>query len=134
MHAFHRVFTDGGFAGEHHAVGLFVDGIGDVGDLGTGGDGLSDHRFQHVGGDDHGLAVGDAGLDSAALDDGKLLEGALDTEIPSGDHHGIGGAHDLIQVVDGGLVFNLRDDANEGFFLREKITQERDVGGVTHEG
>ena len=67
LHAIEGVFADRGFAGEHDAVGLFVDGVGDIGDLGARGHGLGDHRFQHVGGDDDGLALGDAGLDGAAL-------------------------------------------------------------------
>lgn len=68
--AFDGVFADGGFAGEHDAVGLFEDGVGDVGDFGASRHGRADHRFEHVGRDDDGFAVGEAGVDGGALDDG----------------------------------------------------------------
>jgi hypothetical protein len=57
LHAFERVFADGGLAGEHHAVGLLVDGVGDVGDLGAAGHGLADHGLEHVRGDDDGRPI-----------------------------------------------------------------------------
>ena len=45
--------ADRGLAGEHDAIGLLVDRVGDVGDLGAGRDRLADHRLEHVRGDDH---------------------------------------------------------------------------------
>ncbi len=56
LNALDRVLAHGGFTAQHDAVGLFEDGIGDVGDFRAGRHGILDHRLQHVRGHDDGAA------------------------------------------------------------------------------
>ena len=53
---FDGVLAGGGLAGEHDGVGAVVDGVGDVGGFGAGGARVFDHRLEHLGGGDDGLA------------------------------------------------------------------------------
>ncbi len=133
QHAFERVAAHGRLAGEHHAVGEFIDGVGDVGDLGARRHRLRDHRLEHVRGDDDGAAERLAGLHGAALNDGQLLVGALDAEVATGDHEDVARAHDLVEIGDGGLVLDLGDDLHAGVVPAEKFTELLDVGRFTHE-
>jgi len=70
LDATHRMFADGGLAGEHDGVGFLVDGIGDIGDLRPGRHWIDDHRLQHMGGDDDALAVDGALANDAPLHPG----------------------------------------------------------------
>ena len=133
LHALERVFADGGLTGEHDAVGEFKDGVGNVGDLRAGRDRLRNHALQHVGGDDDRAALGEAGADGAALDHGEFLERALDAEVAAGDHQGVAGGDDTVEVIDGRLVLDLGDDAAAGFFLAEKRAEHRDIFGFADE-
>lgn len=110
VEAFEWVFTDGGFAGEHDAVGFFEDGVSDVGDFGSGGDGGFDHAFEHVCSDGDGAAEVDAAFDHVTLDDGEFLVGAFDTEVTASDHDGVGFEDDFVEVGDAALVFDFGDD------------------------
>ena len=104
------IFSGGGFSGEHDGISSFKDRVSDVGDFGTGGKGIRDHAFEHMGGDDDRLHGGDALFDDSALDDGKFLVGAFDAEIASSDHDGVGGRDDAEDIFDGELVFDLSDN------------------------
>lgn len=133
--AFERVFADGRFAAEHDRVGLLEDGIGDVGDFGAGGQGILDHAFEHVGGDDDGFAEADAVFDDATLDDGQFFVGDFNAEVAAGDHDGVGGGDEFEEVLDGGLVFDFGDDAGVGSAaVAEQLAQFGNVVGFAHEG
>ena len=124
-----------GFARKHDRIGALEDGIGHVGDFRAGGKGVGDHAFEHVGGDDDRFHGGDALFENPALDDGQLLVGAFDAEIPAGDHDGIGGGDDPEDVFDGELVLDLGDDFHiPTVVLVEKIAKGSDVVGVADKG
>src|SRR5438876_5779979 len=127
LDAFERVFSDGGFAGEHDRVGLLEYGIGDVGHLGAGRHRVLDHRLQHVRGDDDRLAVPDAGLDGSALDDRQFFVGTFDTEITTGNHDAVAGIDEVVKVLNGLLVFNLGDDFNLSVERLQNVAQFLDV-------
>ena len=84
--AFVGVLADAGFAAEHDAVDLFDDGVKDVGDFGPGRDGILDHAFEHLGGDDDFSTVVGASFNDVALDDGEVFNGAFAAEVAAGDH------------------------------------------------
>jgi len=96
-----REFANGGFAAEHDGIGLLKDSVGNIGNLGAGGVRIFNHAFKHVGGHDDGAATLLAELGDPALDDRQLLVGALDAEVATGDHDGIGGFKDGVQMLDG---------------------------------
>lgn len=128
------VGAGGGFARKHDGIGAFKDGVGDISDFGAGGQGLGDHAFEHMGGDDDGFHGGDALFDDTALDDGELLVGAFNAEIAAGDHDGVGGRNDAEDIFDGELVFNLGNN----FYFRAAVLVEEgaegeDVFGVSNE-
>ncbi|MDB6124928.1 MAG: cation transport ATPase [Pedosphaera sp.] len=110
LNAFQGIFANGGFAAEHDGVGLFEDGIGDIGHFRAGGHGRINHAFEHVGGDNDGTANVQAGLYDATLDDGKFFVGDFDAEVATGNHNAVGSADDGFEIFDGFLVFNLGDD------------------------
>ena len=55
--------TLSGLSRQHHTVRSVQDGVGNVGGFGTGGTGIYDHGFQHLGGGDdvfaHGVTLAD---------------------------------------------------------------------------
>lgn len=58
-HRAHRregVLADAGLPREHQRVGTVEDGVRGIRGLGAGGAGVVDHRLEHLGGDDDGLA------------------------------------------------------------------------------
>ena len=57
LDALHRILPNGGFAGQHDGIGFFVDGVGDVGDLGPGRMRVVDHGFEEMRRHDHAFAV-----------------------------------------------------------------------------
>lgn len=134
LDAFDGVFASGGLARKHHCVGLFESGVCDVGDLCSRGDGVDDHRLEHVGGHDDRAAHFDAALHDAPLDDGQIFHRAFDPEIPSGDHHGIGLADDLVEVAHSELVFDFRDDGGLASVAFEHVAQDIDVLAFAAEG
>jgi hypothetical protein len=124
------IATDGGFAGQHQAVGLFIGGVHHIGDLRAGGRGVGDHRFEKLGGHDHAFAEFMATLDDAALKQGKLLEFNLGAQVATGDHDDIGLADDRVDIADRFLVLDLGDELRVTFQGYHGITQLTNVGGI----
>ena len=119
FHALDGIFSDGGFAAEHDGIGLLEDGVRHVGDFRARGHGSGDHRLEHVRRDDDGFAEADAVLDDAALDDRQIFHRAFDAEVAARDHDGVGLFDDFVEVFDGELILDLRDDARgAGMFVQ----------------
>jgi hypothetical protein len=133
-HALDRVFPDGGLAAEHDGVGLLEDGVGHVGHLRAGRHGVLDHRFEHVGGHDHGLAQLERRLEDSALDDRKLFHRALHTEVAAGDHDGIGLLDDLVDQPHRALILDLGHDLGGAVVALEDLAERDHVGGLATEG
>ena len=129
------VLSGGGFARKHNGISPFENGVGDVGNLRSSGQGLGDHAFEHVRGDDDGLHGGDALFDDATLNDGELLVRAFHAQISTGDHDGICDGDDAEDIFDGELVFDLGDNFDLwGVVLVEEGAEGRDVVGITDKG
>ena len=54
-HRFAGIHASGSFGGKHQRVGTIENRIGHITGLRTRGTRVLDHRFQHLGGDDHRL-------------------------------------------------------------------------------
>ena len=132
--AFDGVFSGGGFAGEHDGVGLFEDGVGDIGDFGASGDRVDDHRLEEMSGDDDWASAFDAAFDDASLDDREILHGAFDAEVAASDHDGVGFADDVIEVSDGELIFDFGDDLGLGGVGFESVAEHVQVAALAAEG
>jgi len=129
------VLTCGGFSRKHDRIGPFKDRVGNVGNLRTGGEGIGDHAFEHVGGDDDRFHGGDTLVEDPALDDRELFVGAFDAKVAAGNHDGIGGRDDPEDVFDGKLVLDLGDDFHiSPIVLIEEITEGDDIVGVADKG
>ena len=94
------------------------------------GRGLRDHRLEHLRRGDHRTAELVAERDDALLRDRHLLERQLDAEVAARDHHRVGRAHDALDVLERGVLLDLRDDEH---LLRNLRAQLGDVGGASHE-
>ena len=99
------------FGRQHHRVAAFEDGGGDVGHLGAGRHRRGDHRFEHLGGDDHRLAGAAAGAGDLLLDAGHALQRHLDAEVATGDHERVGVFDDRRQAFDRLRLLDLGEDA-----------------------
>ena len=97
---FDRIGAGGRLRRQHDGVGALEDGGGDVGDFGAGRHRRGDHRFQHLGGDDHRLAGAAGGAGDLLLDAGHALERHLDAEIAARDHQRVGVLDDLGETLD----------------------------------
>ena len=117
--------------GQHHRIRAVVDGGRHVRDLGAGRDRRGDHRFEHLGRDDHGLAEPAGGADDALLDARHLLQRHLDAEIAAGHHHGVGDLHDLVEARDRLGLLELRHDERAA---PRHLPDLGDVLGPLHEG
>jgi hypothetical protein len=133
LDAAERVEADAGFAGKHQAIGFLVGGVGHVGDFGAGRRRILDHRFQKLGRDDDPLAELVAALDDAALEDGEFLELDFHAKVAAGDHDHVGGLDDGVDVADGFLVLDLRDNLGTAFKRLNRLPQLADVGGIADE-
>ena len=134
LYSLEGVLTVGRFAREHDSVGAIVDGVGDVADLCTGGQGIVDHRVEHLRSDDDGLLGIDALLDDHALDAGHFFCGDFDSEVTASDHDTGAVLDDLIDVVDTFLVLDLGDDLDLALVLVEDRLDLSDVLLVADEG
>lgn len=124
----------GGLTGEHDTVSSVEDGVGDIGDLGTGGPRIVGHGLEHLGGADNGLtsqvALGNHGL----LGNEDTLAGDFNTQVTTGDHDTIGLGEDLGEVGNTLKVLNLRDDLNVLSLLAQDATDLTDILTPTDEG
>ena len=133
FHAADGVLTSRRFAREHDRVSQFQDSVRDVRHFGTGRDGVLNHRLQHVRRDDDRFAGGDGHGDSLTLDERQGLVRDFNPKVTARHHEGIGGAENIPEVFDGGLVFDLRDDVGLGVMLEQQGTEGVDVRGFAHE-
>ena len=106
-----REGAGGRFGRQHHRVAALEDGGGDVGHLGAGRHRRGDHRFEHLGGDDHRLAGAAAGAGDLLLDAGHALQRHLDAEVAAGDHQRVGVLDDRRQALDRLRLLDLGEDA-----------------------
>ena len=96
LDGFFGVIAGSGLAGEHDGRGAIVDGVCHVGGFRTGGTGVMDHGFQHLGGGDDLLAVFVGFFDEAFLEDGNVLKGNFHAHVAPGDHNAVGDPDDLV--------------------------------------
>ena len=65
-----------------------------------------------MGGDDDRLHGGNALFENFTLNDGEFFVRALHSEIAARDHDGVGGGDNAEDILNGGLVFDLGNDAD----------------------
>ncbi len=133
LYGFHRILPRGGFAGEHGRIRLRDGGMRDVREFRAGGNGLLDHAFEHVRGDDDGLSLSATEGDDFILYARHEFEGDFRTQVAARDHDAVGPVDDVLDVVDGLAGFDLRDDPGVALLPREEGAQFIDVLRVAHE-
>ncbi len=116
---------------QHHRVGAFEHGGGDVGDLGPGRRRRVDHRFQHLRGDHHRLAGIARRAGDLLLQAGDLLHRHLHAEIAARHHDGVGEIDDLLEMIERRRLLDLGH--HRGAAARE-LARLGDVLGALHEG
>ena len=94
--------SDGGLAGEHERVGAVPDRIGDIGGFSASWPGAGGHRFQHLGGNDHGIMARPAAAMMRRWATGTSAGPTSTPRSPAGDHRAVGGGDDRGQVRDRG--------------------------------
>ena len=100
LNGFDRILARGRFRRQHHGIRAVIDRRRDVGGLRTRGHGRTDHRFQHLRGDDHRLPQPPAGAHDAALDRRHLFRRQLHAQVAARDHDGIRFFDDLVEMLD----------------------------------
>ena len=130
LYRLHRVLARRRLAGEHNGAGAVVNGVGHVGDLGTGGPGIFDHGVQHLGGGDDRLAAGHALGDHILLNGGDLRKVDLHAHVAASHHDAVRFGQDLPQVADALLIFDLGDDADAGVGGVQHAADLPDIGGA----
>jgi hypothetical protein len=107
-----------------------IDRGRDVGGFGARRDRRADHRFEHLRRDDHGLPLAPALAHDPALDRRHLLRRELDAEVAAGNHHRIGLRDDRIEMLDGGRLFQLRENPRTAPGKRARLVE---ILGPLHE-
>lgn len=128
-----RVVTLGGLARQHDTVSTVQDGVGNVGNLSTGGARVVCHGLEHLSGANNGLALDVALGNHHLLGDEHLGGGDLDTQVTTGDHDTVSGLQDLVKVVNTLLVLDLGNDLNLLALLAENLTDLVDVATTADE-
>ena len=134
LEGLHGVSACSGLTGKHDGRGAVVDGVCHVRDLGTGGPGVDHHAVQHLGSRDNGFAKGERAVDDALLDAGQLGEVDLNAQVATGDHDGVGGGQDAVDVVHALAVLDLGDDADVGVVLVQQVADVVHVLCGAHKG
>ena len=132
LDALHRILPNGGFAGQHDGIGFFVDGVGDVGDLGPGRMRVVDHGFEEMRRHDHAFAVLGTESHDGALDIRQVFQVDLHAEISARDHNAVRFLDDRFQVPDSFLVLDLRDDLYLPDLVAHQILQLLNISGLAH--
>ena len=107
---FARILSAGGFGGEHDGVGAVENGVGHVAGLGARGARVFDHRFEHLGGGDDGLAPGGGAANDVLLNDGNFFGRHFDAEVAAGDHDSVGDFENFFEMIDGLRLLEFGDD------------------------
>ena len=124
------VLTVGGLSGKHHAVSTVKDSVGNIRALGTGRARVLDHRFEHLGSGNDGLA-GNIGLtDHVLLGKENLFGRDLHTKITTGNHDTIGSGKDLGVVLKTLEILNLANDLDVSILLTEDLADLVNIGGL----
>ena len=86
------------FRAEHHGICAVQNGVGYIVDFRSRRNRCLDHRFHHLGRNDHRLAHVHAALDDVLLDQWHFLLWDLHPQVPTGNHHRIGLLEDAFEV------------------------------------
>ena len=95
------------------------------------GVGAVHHRFQHLGRDDHRLALQPAQLHQLLLPARHVLVRDLDAEIAAGHHDRVGQADDVLDPFQG---LRLLDLGEQGRLAADQPARLDQVGGLLDEG
>jgi hypothetical protein len=125
--------SDRGLPGQHDRVGPVEYRIGDVRGLRTGRPALIDHGVEHLRRGDDGGARVLALPDDALLYQGDVLEGALDAEIPAGDHHAVGRVDDPTEILDRVGALDFRDDRDVRPVALDHLAHREHVAAIPNE-
>jgi hypothetical protein len=98
------------FCRQHHRVGTFENGGGDVGYFSARRNGRIDHRFQHLRGDHHRFAGAAARARHLFLHAGHFFQRHFHAEISARDHQCVGEIHDFVEAMDRLGLFDLGHD------------------------
>ena len=129
----HGIGPRSGLVAQHDGVDPLVDGAGDIAHLGARRTRRTDHRVEHLRGDDDRTFGGDALVDDHPLRDGDDLGRQLDAQVAARHHDAVGGFDDLVDVVDSLLVLDLRDDLDAAVPAVENRLHGFDVARAAHE-
>ena len=122
-----------GFPAQHDGVGAVKHRIGHVRHLRAGGRDALDHGLHHLGGHDDRLAVALAQPDDPLLYHRHLLHRHLDPEVTPGDHDGVRGLDNALQVIYRLGLFDLGDDARMAVRRFDALAQVHHIGRGSHE-
>ncbi len=126
-----RIAPRGAFRRQHDRVRAVINGVGDIGHLGPCRHGGGDHALQHLRRDDDGLARLARAGDDMLLDGRDFLHRHLDAKIAARHHDGVGEVDDLVNIANGGGLFDLRHDSGAP---GDKLLDFGDILGPLHEG
>ena len=107
LHRFHRIFSGRRFGRKHYRVGTVINRGRHVGNLRPGGGRFFDHRFEHLGGNDHRPRIFAAGVDNLLLQNRHRLQRTLDPEVAAGNHNTVGKLDNIFQFDDRARFFKL---------------------------
>lgn len=133
LDGFDGVLAHRGFAGKHDCIGAVENCVGAVGSLGARRTRVIDHGFQDLGCHDDRLGPTACQFNGAFLDDRHLFERQFNTEVATGNHDGIEGVDDFVELLHGLRLFDLGDHRHTAAFFIHDLVDALDVRGITHE-
>ena len=108
-YSFDRIFAHCRLARKHDGAGAVVNGVGNVGYLGSCRARIVYHRLKHFCRGDHALSAEATGGYHHFLNCGELFKGNFNSHVAAGDHDAVAGVYDLLDVIDARAVFYLCD-------------------------
>ena len=133
LNSFERILAAGSLARKHKSVGIRIDSVGNISNLGTCGAWVLDHSVKHLSGHNHGLLLHHTLADDLALNARNTLNRNLNTKVATRNHYTIRSVDNLLNIVNTLLILNLRNDLDVAIVLVKNLLDCHHVGSRTHE-
>ena len=117
LHSLYRIFPVSRLTTEHQSICTIIDGIGNIGHLGTGRTRIIDHGVQHLRSHNHRFLGQDTFADEQTLDARNTLLRHFNAQVTTSHHHTVGHFQNLVDIVHTLLIFNLGNDTDVAVML-----------------
>ena len=123
--------SDSRFRRQHDRIHALIDRCGNVARFRPGWRRILDHAFQHLRGHDDWLSGIAGDPHNLALDQRDFFRREFHTEIAAGNHYGVCGGNNAIQIINRSRLFELGHNHR---LIADQAARFLDIGNRLHKG